>query len=72
MIRRIGVYTAVLLLGWCSLAEAATFCAKSGNELNAALYAAAGNGDDDVVKVTTGTHTTDYHAPGTYQWQYPI
>ncbi len=70
MNRRIGVWSLVLLLGWSSLAQAATFCATSGNELNSALNDAEFNGVDDIVKVATGTHTTDYHAPGAYQWQY--
>jgi hypothetical protein len=49
---------------------AATFCAKSGNELNQALIAAQSNAQDDTIKVATGTHTTDYHAPGAYQWSF--
>jgi hypothetical protein len=68
---RKALFSLALLLGFGSAAQAATFCATSGNELNIALFTASYNDVDDVVRVATGVHTTDYHAPGTYQWQYP-
>jgi hypothetical protein len=68
---RFTVCALMVMLSCGSVAQAAVFCATSGNELNIALYSASGNGEDDVVKIATGTHTTDYHAPGAYQWQYP-
>lgn len=67
---RSGICSFMLLLGCCSAAQAATFCVTSGNELNIALNDAEFNSEDDIVKIATGTHTTDYHAPGAYQWQY--
>jgi hypothetical protein len=67
---RTGICTFLVLLCCCPVAQAATFCATSGNELNIALNDAEFNGEDDIVKIATGTHTTDYHAPGAYQWQY--
>lgn len=67
---RFGVCTLILMLSCGSVAQAATFCATSGNQLNIALNDAEFNGEDDTIKVATGTHITDYHAPGAYQWQY--
>jgi hypothetical protein len=67
---RFGVCTLIVMLSCVSAAQAAVFCATSGNELNIALEAAEFNGEDDTIKVATGVHITDYHAPGAYQWQY--
>lgn len=55
------------MLSCGSVAQAAVFCATSGNQLNIALNDAEFNGEDDIVKIATGTHITDYHAPGAYQ-----
>src|SRR5689334_14918800 len=60
----------LVLLAFGTETGAATFCAKTGNELNLALVAAESNGQDDTIKVATGTHITDYHAPGAYQWHF--
>jgi len=68
--RPLSLCCLILMLACGSAARAATFCAKTGNELNQALYTAGGNGQDDTIKVATGTHTTDYHAPGNYQWYF--
>lgn len=70
MNQRLGVCCLLLMLACGSEVEAATFCAKTGNELNLALVAAEFNGQDDTIKVATGTHITDYHAPGAYQWSF--
>ncbi|HLF29552.1 MAG TPA: IPTL-CTERM sorting domain-containing protein [Xanthomonadales bacterium] len=67
---RFGVCALMLMLAYGSVAEAATFCVTSGNQLNQALDAAGFNGQDDTIKVATGTHITDFHAPGAYQWSF--
>lgn len=58
------------LLAGGSVAQAVNFCAKTGNDLNAALNAAGLNQEDDVIKVARGTHITDVEAIGDYQWQF--
>jgi hypothetical protein len=57
----------VLMLPMFS-AKAATYCASTGNELNVALNDAGHNGQHDDIRVTVGTHITDYHFPTGYQW----
>ncbi len=67
---RFGVCALILMLPSGPVAEAATFCVTSGNQLNLALQAAEFNSESDTIKVATGTHITDYHAPGAPQWSY--
>jgi len=64
------VYALLMLLLCGPVAQAATFCVTSGNQLNSALEAAEFNGQDDTIKVATGTHITDRYAPGDYQWKF--
>lgn len=61
-------YIFMLLMLPIFSAEAATHCASTGNELNIALNAVGSNNQDDEIRITVGTHITDYHAPENYQW----
>ena len=67
---RFCVCSLILMLSCGSVAQAATFCVTSGNQLNIALQAAGFNSEHDTIKVATGTHITDRYAPGDYQWKF--
>jgi hypothetical protein len=61
-------YILSLLVLAISDVQAEVFCVSTGNNLNIAMNSARINGQDDEIKVTTGTHITDYHAPEGPQW----
>jgi len=65
-------YSLVLLVLWLSDAQAAVFCVSDGNALGTAMVTARQNGEDDEIKVTTGTHTSDQHAPQAPQFSHWI
>lgn len=48
--------------------HAATFCVSTGDQFNTAMNTAALNLEDDVIKLTIGTFTSNTHAPGSYRW----
>ena len=67
---RFRICALILMLCCASAAKAATFCVTSGNQLNIALETAGFNSEHDTIKIATGTHITDYHAPGAPQWSF--
>jgi hypothetical protein len=57
------VLAGLLLAGQAPEAQAATFCALSGDQLRTMLATAASNGQDDQIRVTTGVKKTSISFP---------
>lgn len=53
--RSIPLLSAIVALLLAAAAQAATFCANNGSELNSAINAAEANGGDDEIRLSSGT-----------------
>jgi len=68
----LGKYVLALLVLIVFDVQAAVFCVSSGNALGDAMITSRTNGEHDEIRVITGTHTSNLHAPQSPQFFHQI
>jgi len=70
---RLARTAAIAMLALTALsAQATTFCVTTGTQLANALNTAASNGQNDEIRIPTGTLTGTSNPAGNPRWRYPV